>query len=465
MKSTFKLIRRFIKILLLSVAGIFVLNVVLLITLSSQGVSNAGGWEAAREIGQELQETDSGYHLSEQGQKILEERQAWAILIEDGTGNVIWKSDNLPDNIPLHYSAAEISYYTRGYIEDYPTTTASRGDDLIIVGHPQNMYWKHMAPTFDYELIAHIPQIVLAFLCVNLLVIFFIYWLSVSGVLRSVKPIVIGIEELPEGKDVYIKEKGLLSDLASAINRVSEKLMLQDRELKKRETARANWISGVSHDIRTPLSMVMGYASQMEEDPEISEQNRKKAAIIRQQSTRMKNLVNDLNLVSKLEYHMQPMHLQPVNLVSIARQCVVDYLNLDLSQKHPISWETPEELTVCMMEGDRELLRRAVNNLIDNSISHNPDGCHITVSVAENKDGYQISVEDDGRGVTQEKLDALQHTPHYMMNDSGTKEPRHGLGLLIVQQIVEAHHGNVIFGHGKARGFLVQLCFPKKTEK
>ena len=462
MKSTFKLIRRFIKILLLSVAGIFVLNVVLFVTLSSQGASNAGGWEAAKELGQELQQTDSGYRLSEQGQKILEERQAWAILIEDGTGNVIWKSDNLPDHIPLHYTAAEISYYTRGYIEDYPTTTASRGDDLIIVGHPQNMYWKHMTPTFDYKLIAHIPQIVLAFLCVNLLVIFFIYWISVSGVLRSVNPIVTGIEELPKGKDVYIKEKGLLSDLASAINRVSEKLMHQERELKKRETARANWISGVSHDIRTPLSMVMGYASQMEEDPELSEQNQKRAGIIRQQSARIKNLVNDLNLASKLEYHMQPMHLQPVNLVSVARQCVVDYLNLDLIPQYSLLWETPEELTACIIKGDKALLQRAVSNLIDNSISHNPDGCHITVSVAENKDNYQISVEDNGRGVTAEKLDALQHTPHYMMNDSGTKEPRHGLGLLIVQQIAAAHHGNVSLGHGKAGGFLVELCFPKK---
>lgn len=53
--------------------------------------------------------------------------------------------------------------------------------------------------------------------------------------LRSVKPIVNGIEELPEGRDVYIKEKGLLSDLAKAINRVSEKLMRQERELRKKK--------------------------------------------------------------------------------------------------------------------------------------------------------------------------------------------------------------------------------------
>ncbi len=465
MQSTFKLIRRFIKILLLSVVGLFALNVVLFLALSSQGVSNAGGWEAAKNLGQELQETDAGFVLSKQGQEILKERHAWAILVEDGTGNVIWKSDHLPEEIPLHYSVAEISYYTRGYIADYPTTTASRGEDLMIVGHPKTMYWKHMTPTFDYALIAHVPQILLIFLCVNLVAVFFIYWISVGGVLRSVNPIVTGIEALPAGKDVYIQEKGLLSDLACAINRVSEKLMRQDRELKKKETARANWISGVSHDIRTPLSMVMGYAGQMEEDASLSEQNRKKAAIIRQQSTRIKNLVNDLNLASKLEYHMQPMHAQPVNLVAVARQCIVDYLNLDLNPQYTISCETGKEFSPCIIEGDKELIRRAINNLIDNSICHNPDGCTIVVSVAESNAGYQVSVEDNGVGVTEKELDILRNTPHYMMNDSGTREPRHGLGLLIVQQIVAAHGGSVTFSCGKAGGFRVQLQFPKLPEE
>lgn len=92
--------------------------------------------------------------------------------------------------------------------------------------------------------------------------------------------------------------------------------------MQKKETARANWISGVSHDIRTPLSMVMGYAGQIEENEALPEADRKKARIIRQQSIKMKNLINDLNLASKLEYNMQPINPVPVNLVAVAgRAC------------------------------------------------------------------------------------------------------------------------------------------------
>lgn len=70
--------------------------------------------------------------------------------------------------------------------------------------------------------------------------------------------------------------------------------------------ARANWIAGVSHDIRTPLSMVMGYAGQLASSSCLETEDRKKAIMIMKQSERMKNLINDLNLASKLEYNMQP---------------------------------------------------------------------------------------------------------------------------------------------------------------
>lgn len=463
MKSTFKLIRRFVKILLFSFIGLFILNILLFIFVFFRSESNSGGWEAAQQLGTELTEAEDGeFVLSEMGKRILQQRNAWAILIEDQTGNVIWHSDNLPEGVPLHYSAADISYFTRGYIEDYPTTTASRGDDLIMMGNPKDMYWKHMWPAFDYQLIANVPKIALMFLAVNLLAILFIYFLSTSGILKSVKPIVAGIEELPRGKEVYIKEKGLLSELAGAINRVSEKLRRQERELRKKETARANWISGVSHDIRTPLSMVMGYAGQLEEDAGLSKDNRRKAAVIRQQSLKMKNLINDLNLASKLEYNMQPLRTEPVNLVAVARQCAVDFINTDLDGRYPLEWETDENLTACVIQGDKELLRRAINNLLNNSKSHNADGCHIILKVCQQKGKYSISLEDNGVGVTDEQLEKLRIAPHYMMSDSGTEEPRHGLGLLIVQQIVQVHGGTVSFGHGQNGGFLVEMRFPDR---
>jgi signal transduction histidine kinase len=131
-----------------------------------------------------------------------------------------------------------------------------------------------------------------------------------------------------------------------------------------------------------------------------------------------------------------------------------------MEEKYPIEWNTDEALTACAINGDKELLRRAIGNLITNSQTHNPDGCTISVCVRKSDTEYKIVVEDNGVGVTDEKLEKLRTTPHYMMSDSGTTEPRHGLGLLIVGQIVSAHKGTVSFDHGKQGGFTVTISFP-----
>ena len=292
----------------------------------------------------------------------------------------------------------------------------------------------------------------------NIILMFLIYAITNSRLLRSIKPITNGIQDLSHGTPVQLSEKGILSELAANINQTSSILQKQAEQLRKKETARANWIAGVSHDIRTPLSMVMGYAGQLENTPGLTEAERKKASVIVKQSERMKNLINDLNLASKLEYNMQPLMREKQNAVAIVRQVVVDFINMDIDDKFSIEWETADTLSVCNINADKDLLKRAVTNLVQNSITHNEQGCAIYVSVAEHDNNCIICVEDDGVGVSDEQIEKLNNTPHYMVCDSNTFEQRQGLGLLIVKQIANSHNGTVLIAHG---GFKVSIEIPK----
>lgn len=464
-KSILKLVSRFVMIIVCSLLVLFVLNICLFIGVSFQGMASGGGWQATEELTAELQENGDGtYFVSERGKQILAERNAWAILVQDGTGDVVWYSENLPAEIPLHYTAAQISADTLGYIEDYPTTTAARENDLLIMGHPKETYWKSMWNTYDLSLIKNLPRNAVMIFLVNLLVVFLIYAFSTSGIVRYIRPLIRGIEALPEER-VYVREKGLFTDLAHSVNEASEKLKIQEQELKKKERARANWISGVSHDIRTPLSMVMGYAAQMEDDAELPDEARKRAQMIRLQSVKMKNLVNDLNLASKLEYQMQPLHMERISLAAVVRQTVAEFANLDFEEKYPICFEAKEGSGRGMIRGDKDLLCRAIGNILTNSQVHNPDGCGIMVETDAGDGAFVIRLEDDGIGIGEEELQKLQSTPHYMMSDGGVEEPRHGLGLLIVRQIVVAHGGTVLLDHGRQEGkggFAVEMHFPIK---
>ena len=464
-KSILKLVSRFVMIIVCSLLVLFVLNICLFIGVSFQGMASGGGWQATEELTEELQENGDGtYFVSERGKQILAERDAWAVLVQDGTGDVVWCSENLPAEIPLHYTAAQISADTLGYIEDYPTTTAARENDLLIMGHPKETYWKSMWNTYDLSLIKNLPRNAVMIFLVNLLVVFLIYAFSTSGIVRYIRPLIRGIEALPEER-VYVREKGLFTDLAHSVNEASEKLKIQEQELKKKERARANWISGVSHDIRTPLSTVMGYAAQMEDDAELPDEARKRAQMIRLQSVKMKNLVNDLNLASKLEYQMQPLHMERISLAAVVRQTVAEFANLDFEEKYPICFEAKEGSGRGMIRGDKDLLCRAIGNILTNSQVHNPDGCGIMVETDAGDGAFVIRLEDDGIGIGEEELQKLQSTPHYMMSDGGVEEPRHGLGLLIVRQIVAAHGGTVLLDHGRQEekgGFAVEMHFPIK---
>lgn len=463
MKSVPKLIRRSVGILLLSSIVIIIMNIILLASSASWPSPNSSPWETAKEAAGSIVQTSGTYALSDATDEKLKRNHIWAIYIDNATGQVVWSSDNLPENIPLSYTASDISNLTRGYIEEYPTFTGSTGNGLMILGYPKDSFWKHMWPSWDYHTITNLPYFILGLLGINICVILLIYVIANSKLLKSVKPIIDGIQELPTGKPVYLKEKGLLSELAANINQTSEILRSQSYQLKRKDAARANWIAGVSHDIRTPLSMVMGYAAQLVNTNHLTDNERQKAAIIVKQSNRMRNLINDLNLASKLEYNMQPIKPEPVNLIAIVRQVIVDFMNLDINGQYPIEWTTDTSLSTCMINADKDLIKRAVSNLIQNSINHNEKGCTIYVSIAVSNNKCHILVADDGIGAATRQIENLNNIPHYMVCDDNTSNQQHGLGLLIVKQIATSHNGYTKIEHSPYGGFAVKIVLPVLT--
>ena len=460
MKSVPKLIRRFVGLLLLSSVLLIVLNFIILGIIAAGQTSNAHPWKTAEDAAAAIQSAGDEYFLSEGVSTEINSEDAWAILIDNDTLKVIWHTDNLPDTIPMEYTVSDIANLTRGYIDGYPTFTGSNEYGLMVLGYPRDSFWKHMWPSWDYQLIAHAPQIALCVIAINLTVIFIIYIAANTKVLKSIKPITNGIQALSTGESVRVKEKGLLSEVAAHINRTSDVLQAQKYQLRKKETARANWIAGVSHDIRTPLSMVMGYADQLQSDTHLTDDERKMAAIILKQSERIRNLVSDLNLASKLEYNMQPISVKQENAVAIVRQVAVDFINTNIDDKYPIEWITNEDLSVCLINADRDLLKRAISNLIQNCINHNENGCTIYVSVSIEQNDCVIRVEDNGVGASDEQIEKLNTAPHYMVCDTNTTEQRHGLGLLIVKQIVASHNGTTSIEHSTYGGFAVKLKLP-----
>ena len=461
MKSVPKLIRRFVGIMTLSIILLVILNITFFAIVFVRNTSTFSPWDMADNAAAALQLTDDGYSISDDVMVELKEQNAWAILINNDTRQVVWQTDNLPNNVPMQYTLSDIAELTRGYVDGYPTFTGKAENGLLVLGYPKDRFWKHTRASWDYNFIANLPKNTIIILVINTVLIFLIYVAANSKLLRSIRPITNGIQDLSSGSPVCIKENGVLFELAEKINKTSEILQKQAEQLRKKETARANWIAGVSHDVRTPLSMIMGYAGQLENSKNLSEVERKKAAVIVKQSNRMKDLINDLNLASKLEYDMQPLTMKQENAISIIRQVIVDFMNMNIDDKFPIEWKTADILSACYINADKDLLKRAISNLIQNSINHNENGCVIYASVDDDNNACKICIEDSGIGASDEQIDRLNNTPHYMVCDTNTTEQRHGLGLLIVKQIIKGHNGEILIDHSEYGGFKVVLIIPK----
>jgi len=454
-KSMMKILSRYV----LSAAGIalilLIVNFGALVAWVVQSGSITQKDYSISQLSDGLTFENGAYILSGGVRDSIVKQYQWAMLLDD-TGQVIW-SKNLPGDVSLKYTVPDIASFTRWYLNDYPVHVWRRADGLFVLGSEKDGMWKH-----DIE----VPQKVMdntliwlpAILILNAIIAILLALLLGLRLFCSLKPLAKGIEDMAEKRPVKLSTNGLLGDLADGINRTSAQLAKQEAALAKRDNARTTWIAGVSHDIRTPLSLVMGYASQLEDDSELPQSRREQAGIIRRQSEQIKMLVSDLNLASKLEYSMQPVRKTAVLPAVLLRSAAADFLNNGLDNIYSIDVIISDNAQNTVVTGDEELLRRAVSNLISNSIRHNPNGCAIKVTLEKGLGNCSLCVSDNGVGFTHEKLDNL-NAP------KGSAElENHGLGLTIVRQIVKAHGGTTEFRNLPGGGCTVILCLPISNE-
>lgn len=197
---------------------------------------NGSPWTTAQKVADNLLQDGNGYVLTEDTEIELQNTNVWAIFIDNATMKVVWQTDNLPETVPMSYTVSNIASLTRGYIDGYPTFTGEAENGLVVLGYPKDSFWKHMWPSWDYNLIANLPKTVLSVFANNIALIFIIYVIANSKLLKSVKPIVSAVQALSTNEEVHIREKGLLSELAVNINKTSDILQTQSRKLRKKET-------------------------------------------------------------------------------------------------------------------------------------------------------------------------------------------------------------------------------------
>ncbi|GIP00492.1 two-component sensor histidine kinase [Paenibacillus lautus] len=456
MDGVIRILRRFVGSTILVSFLLLLFNLVLLGSLIFKETHNGPSPEAVvQQLANGLELEEGNYVLGNEAMQLLDTNQAWAMLLDRG-GQVQW-SERLPDNIPRSYDVTDVAKFSRYYLMGYPVYVWEREDGLLVLGYPKNTYGKYQ---FDFltEWLKSLPTRILLLLVCNVILALLVSVLIGTRVVRGIRPLIHGIHALSKEEPVQVETKGIFNDLSQSINSTSVMLQEKNDALKARDVARSNWIAGISHDIRTPLSMILGYASELEEQPELSTEHKQQAAIIRRQGERLRSLVSDLNLVSMLEYEMQPLQLKSIRLSALARQVVSDFLNNGLDERYVISLHAMDESLI--VRGDERLLYRAITNLVQNSIRHNSDGCEIVLQTGPAEGVYyNFVVADNGKGIPKEELTDVILLPYTSWRIRPARQG-HGLGLPMVARIAKAHQGELILESDRGEGLKAILKLP-----
>ncbi|CEG21544.1 Sensor protein kinase WalK [Planococcus massiliensis] len=286
-------------------------------------------------------------------------------------------------------------------------------------------------------------------------------WIKNLGDGRYEQPVNQKNESLITKRNGKVKKKyRLYKDLVATLEQLTAKLKLHQHQQKQLERTREDWISGLSHDLKTPLSSISGYAQMLESpDYEWSAQEiREFAAIMNDKSTYMMDLLEELTLTFRLKNQALPLSKETVNLNEFVRRIVIQFINDPANGNWKFSFHAASDSVEAAV--DPKWFQRIIENLIVNAMKYNPPGTEIKLSISAIEQHLAvIIIEDDGVGMKAEVLDKL-FDRYYRGTNTEDSSTGTGLGLAITKQLVQLHGGSIQVASTIEKGTSVRVIVP-----
>ncbi len=229
------------------------------------------------------------------------------------------------------------------------------------------------------------------------------------------------------------------------VEELAETLNFAAREIGATDHLQKELIANISHDLRTPLTMIKGYSEIMRDLP--GENNAENAQIIIDETTRLSELVSDLLDLSKLQAGTKKPELEVFDLSALARDTMVRYETLIRHNGYRILFDTEGEAPVC---ADRGMILQVIYNLINNAVNYTGESLRVCVNITVKEGSVRLSVADDGEGIAPDMIDSIWDRYYRVDKVHNRAVIGTGLGLSIVKGILEAH--GALYGVDSAVG-------------
>ena len=437
---------------ILAFLTIILIDFVLLVATTNFIRSQQSPIDIIQGVSSNITPSNGTYKVNQTAKKLIKKHNLWVMILDQKSGNEKFNIKK-PKNIKTQFDYADVIKFSRYYLDDYPIFTQIKKEqkDIYIIAFPKESIIRYGNNFFDLKRIQIFPILILVIIFVNCLFCLFLYLYSVTFLNRNIQPIINAIGKLPVGLNKQVNSVQELNRLTLAVNSANKKL-------RKNEEFKENWISGIAHDIKTPLSVIVANTSLAIEKTDNDDllKNLKPTLV---ESHYIQNLLNDLNIFARLTNSNLKLNQEITDIIPFFKEIIIQIINQEIWNDFNFEFIPDNKLLGKKMYIEKSLMSRVIHNLIYNSVLHNPSGCNIQIVlnyISRNK--FSVIIRDNGIGTSTDILKNINKIEEFNFDISGVL--RSGMGLKISNQIVDLHGGSMIITSEQGEYFQTEIILP-----
>ena len=286
---------------------------------------------------------------------------------------------------------------------------------------------------------------ILLFVLVGILIFTIIFLFLQRKTARDIETLAQGVKQISAGDfhtDIAISGEGELAHIAESIRLMEEELSSHIERERENEQSKTDLITNIAHDLRTPLTSILGYLDLLRNSQMVPEEMKKHyIEIVYNKALRLQKLIEELFGFTKLSYGKLNMNISTLDLVQLLSQLVEEsYPNFE---KNNLSYDFSANVKSLFIEGDGDLLARLFDNLISNAIKYGAEGKRVLIRLRKEKEEVMVQVLNFGYVIPEKELPLIFDKFYRVEHSRSLSTGGTGLGLAIVKNIVDMHHGNI----------------------
>ena len=374
------------------------------------------------------------------------------IHIETGDGTIIFSPEqntNRPGVVGGNFNVLEMAVIKQDLIQSNKSSTSillrdrsGKNNTLAYSAwlddtKGQEVILYIFSPLFPVESTVSILSDQLKYVTfISLALAFALSLLISSRISRPIVNITKSASKLAEGNYGVTFEGGQYSEIAQ----LADTLNYTSRELAKTDNLQKDLIANVSHDLRTPLTMVKSYAEMIRDlSGENPEKRNAHLQVIIDEADRLNLLVADLLTLSKMQARVEALHITKFCLRDTIQSVLNSYRILSEQDGYRFNCLCDPDIIVT---GDEARIRQVLSNLVNNAVRYSDEDKEITVLVAKKGEAVRCEVSDHGQGIPEEELSHIWERYYKSSSNQSRNTAGTGLGLSIVKEILLMHHAD-----------------------